>query len=883
MCIGGRETGTSNGSDRAFVSGSVPSNGVQETGTLAESASSHSVVQTYEIDPTSDYSTVSPRLIRPIIAKFLSGLTKILLKHSDYSSNAIQTAWEGNRETSSLLALWDKAARNDKSGVTSAIMVTKKITMQSVGEAKYIEWLGKIMAGFLSADMAGLLILTAIGNSFYNFTEVDRLSESSFEDCLKIDWADLRSKLSYLRGRLRGDWVKVASDVFERKTIGELLAAQRDPELDLSLYSASDNDLKEWKDLVAALDRLPVDEEPQPTGAAERQTPPSRQGTASCSPSYNTGHILNTRHECTSPHTTSEYRRDSSSIPEEPDASAEVLCPAQPDLNPATTDGSGIYHSQTEKTLHDALDQAPSSRPRFDPVRDASSPCHNEDSVFNNNDNNTPRGHHAPSGPAASFDAARTFDQFALENPTAQTELFAVRLSPRGPSYQTCPSSQAPGQLSLADPAPGASVQRIIMPDVSAHDQMLSYRAVRDLNALASAASQTCPLRHDGDSGYGGSAMSSQFSMATSAMPVPFGDRETTGLCSRSVSLCGPERPNNVPARLIGGHRTALPDKAPLPAAATGSNSTTRHLPVLDSTSDKAAADNPPVGINRRPHTAGQKRSAESEGSDHRLSRKRHNPPTMDAEHEHNTDLHSPVPESTHLNDSIWELGASSEHQTDRTLAIEETPGLGVFASSRTAYNDNRDNGESNASKDFSALVSVDSFATVPNAPVEVDHTHYVSNVQTYGVGWGPLDWADSSGQQAEPDFTLCPADLDLATQNMQSYGVSWGPLDWADSSGQQAEPEFTLCPADLDLATQNMQSYGVSWGPLDWADSSGQQAEPDFTLCPADLDLATQNMQSYGVGWCSKSSVGDGGQQAVPDVFEPNLTGSDTGENAQS
>ncbi|KAK8144150.1 hypothetical protein G3M48_006236 [Beauveria asiatica] len=88
--------------------------------------------------------------------------------------------------------------------------------------------------------------------------------------------------------------------------------------------------------------------------------------------------------------------------------------------------------------------------------------------------------------------------------------------------------------------------------------------------------------------------------------------------------------------------------------------------------------------------------------------------------------------------------------------------------------------------------------------------SYYVSNVQTYGVGWGPLDWAGSSGQQAEPDL-----------------------------------PDFTLCPANLALETQNMQSYGVCWGPLDWA--------------------------------------GDGGQQAVPDVFEPNLTGSGTGENAQS
>ncbi|KAK8142958.1 hypothetical protein G3M48_007927 [Beauveria asiatica] len=388
-----------------------------------------------------------------------------------------------------------------------------------------------------------------------------------------------------------------------------------------------------------------------------------------------------------------------------------------------------------QKRLQARDNAVPFSRPQFDPVHDAASPYHSEGAAS---------GQRTTVGPLSRQSHADlrlspvAFDQFALENPTAETELFASRLSPRGSSYQAYPSSQAPGQpqpagvvqnlprevtsLSLVDPAPDASVQ-IIMPDASAHDQTLSYRAVHDLNALASAASQTCPLYHDGDSGYGGSAMSSQSSMATSAMPIPFGDREQP-IQAVDPPLCGPERPNNVPARPIGGHRTALPDEAPLLAAATGSNSTTRHLPVLDSTPDKAAADNPPVGTNRRPHTAGQKRSAESGDSDHRLSRKRHNPPTMDAEHEHNTDLHSPVPESTHLNNSIWEFGASSEHQTGRTLAIEGTPGLGVFASSRTAYNDNRDNGESNTSNDFSALVSVDSFATAPNAPVEVDHTH---------------------------------------------------------------------------------------------------------------------------------------------------------------
>ncbi|KAM3509957.1 hypothetical protein MY10362_000300 [Beauveria mimosiformis] len=115
-----------------------------------------------------------------------------------------------------------------------------------------------------------------------------------------------------------GDWVKAKSDVFERKTIGELLAAQEDSELDLSLRSVSGKDSKEWKDLVAALDRLHVDAEPQPTSAAERQTPPSRQGTTSYGPSYDTGLILNTPDDDTSPRTASGYRRDDGSILEEP-------------------------------------------------------------------------------------------------------------------------------------------------------------------------------------------------------------------------------------------------------------------------------------------------------------------------------------------------------------------------------------------------------------------------------------------------------------------------------------------------------------------------------------------------------------------------------------
>ncbi|KAK8140973.1 hypothetical protein G3M48_001162, partial [Beauveria asiatica] len=334
-CSGAQETGSLDGSDRTLV-GSVPCGGGQETGALTESASSHSVVPACEIDRTSEYSTKSLHSIqlmsheRPaeadslIIAKILSGLTRILLSKSDYSSDAIKTAWEGNKETSSLLDLWDHIA----------------------------------------SSITGLLVLTAIGNSFYNFYELGRTPESSLDNLSKAEWANLRPKLSYLYHRLRGtpvfnqevaifnpvafccrylqlqreesmdygamcqtfgasDWVKAKSDVFERKTIGELLAPQEDPGLDLSSYRASDKDSKEWKELVAAVEKLVVDEETQPTSAAERQTPPSQQGTTSCGPSYNTGHILSTSHDCTSPHPRSEYRGDNSSILEEHDASAD--------------------------------------------------------------------------------------------------------------------------------------------------------------------------------------------------------------------------------------------------------------------------------------------------------------------------------------------------------------------------------------------------------------------------------------------------------------------------------------------------------------------------------------------------------------------------------
>ncbi|KAM0670862.1 hypothetical protein ACQRIU_001257 [Beauveria bassiana] len=225
------------------------------------------------------------------------------------------------------------------------------------------------------------------------------------------------------------------------------------------------------------------------------------------------------------------------------------------------------------------------------------------------------------------------------------------------------------------------------------HDQLLSYPSVRGLDALASAASQACPSHHDGGSGYSGSAISPQFSMATSAMPIAIRGSET--------NLAEPGR-----EVVIFGETDRY--EAPPNAALAAGN---RHLPVLDSPSDEVAADVPPIGTSRWPHAAGHKRSAESEGSEHRLSRKRHNLPTMDVEHEQNTDLHPPIPEYTHPNNSPWELGASGEHQSDRTLAIEETPGLGVFAtaSSRTAYNDTRDNDESNAPNDFSGLISGES------------------------------------------------------------------------------------------------------------------------------------------------------------------------------
>ncbi|KAM3466939.1 hypothetical protein MY5147_008925 [Beauveria neobassiana] len=213
-------------------------------------------------------------------------------------------------------------------------------------------------------------------------------------------------------------------------------------------------------------------------------------------------------------------------------------------------------------------------------------------------------------------------------------------------------------------------------------------REATSLDALASAASQACPSHHDG-----GSAISPQFSMATSAMPIAIRGSET--------NLAEPGR------EVVVFGETDRYEAPPNAALAAGN----RHLPVLDSPSDEVAADVPPIGTSRWPHAAGQKRSAESEGSEHRLSRKRHNLPTMDVEHEQNTDLHPPIPEYTHPNNSPWELEVSAEHQSDRTLAIEETPGLGVFAtaSSRTAYNDTRDNDESNAPNDFSGLISDES------------------------------------------------------------------------------------------------------------------------------------------------------------------------------
>ncbi|KAM3524613.1 hypothetical protein MY4038_007671 [Beauveria bassiana] len=245
------------------------------------------------------------------------------------------------------------------------------------------------------------------------------------------------------------------------------------------------------------------------------------------------------------------------------------------------------------------------------------------------------------------------------------------------------------------------------------HDQLLSYQSVRGLDALASAASQACPSHHDG-----GSAISPQFSMATSAMPIAIRGSET--------NLAEPGR------EVVVFGETDRYEAPPNAALAAGN----RHLPVLDSPSDEVAADVPPIGTSRWPHAAGQKRSAESEGSEHRLSRKRHNLPTMDVEHEQNTDLHPPIPEYTHPNNSPWELEVSGEHQSDRTLAIEETPGLGVFAtaSSRTAYNDTRDNDESNAPNDFSGLISDESVHvanTQGSPPAGKDGSNIASDVDS--------------------------------------------------------------------------------------------------------------------------------------------------------
>ncbi|KAM3472718.1 hypothetical protein MY8738_008738 [Beauveria namnaoensis] len=238
-------------------------------------------------------------------------------------------------------------------------------------------------------------------------------------------------------------------------------------------------------------------------------------------------------------------------------------------------------------------------------------------------------------------------------------------------------------------------------------------REATSLDALASAASQACPSHHDG-----GSAISPQFSMATSAMPIAIRGSET--------NLAEPGR------EVVVFGETDRYEAPPNAALAAGN----RHLPVLDSPSDEVAADVPPIGTSRWPHAAGQKRSAESEGSEHRLSRKRHNLPTMDVEHEQNTDLHPPIPEYTHPNNSPWELEVSGEHQSDRTLAIEETPGLGVFAtaSSRTAYNDTRDNDESNAPNDFSGLISDESVHvanTQGSPPAGKDGTNIASDVDS--------------------------------------------------------------------------------------------------------------------------------------------------------
>ncbi|KAK8142434.1 hypothetical protein G3M48_008766 [Beauveria asiatica] len=363
------------------------------------------------------------------------------------------------------------------------------------------------------------------------------------------------------------------------------------------------------------------------------------------------------------------------------------------------------------------------------------------------------------------------------------------------------------------------------------------------LEALANVASQTYQAHYEGDSGCGGSTMPLQFSMAMSAIPVPFQGSETTrdiranaqsgvfndsfallsgGSVQSSSAMRGATRiiqaPGNNstrradPATDAGASPGSPHDAGARSSCANGSQIAecirevdavvpgSLFLPSQPST-DSGYASN--VGSQQVYGTTSVASSSgpflfETEGGGERVraaaGQKR--PQVGDNA---TSKRHRPCAAEIMETTENSEAGIEPSN-ADRTLAIEETPGLGVFASSLTAYNDNRDNGESNASNDFSALVPVESFATAPNAPVEVNHT------PSYGAPGSAAGGPNISFRHTGQSSSL---NLDLTGSQSNGPDLPFEGLDMDDVPNWASMGADSLVGIDLDDIT--------NWNPLAW------------------------------------------------------------------
>ncbi|OAA55494.1 hypothetical protein LEL_10990 [Akanthomyces lecanii RCEF 1005] len=348
------------------------------------------------------------------------------------------------------------------------------------------------------------------------------------------------------------------------------------------------------------------------------------------------------------------------------------LLGAQPLAQEPAPDISSAGNENSPRN-HPGVAQAAPTFPPYDPVHDAtSSPLTSVDTRGAHNDDIGADSHIA---------SAFLAPQFVLQEPTTQTgmPLHVAASAPQTRNLHATPFldsgcqaesiSLTHGQpqadtLSLpagvvqnppienrapssADPALGASMQAVIATNASATNQTVPPDATHGLDALANAASLACAPDHDTDSGYGGSAVSSQVSEAALTMP---------GLCSRQpVSLPRPSL-DNQSISLYGQQ-------------AVGSNLIASHLPVGDGTTYYTGV----VGGQTGPASAedgfddpaGQESPVRSSGSDHARSPHRHNPDATSAVLDRNGNPRPLTTENTEFSILDWSFeGRENYHST---------------------------------------------------------------------------------------------------------------------------------------------------------------------------------------------------------------------------